>query len=172
MVKESRPRIGETKLYWCDGNHEDFSSLRAQDTIETYPNVFHMGRGSTVTLPDGRTVLFMGGATSTDMAWRTPGIDWFPEEAITSADLDRLPDRRVDIVISHTCPTEIEMPRDDAPERDACREALSYVLAKYRPSLWYFGHFHRFRKGCVMGCRWTALSMSGSSNWWERLAAQ
>jgi predicted phosphodiesterase len=36
VLKESRPRIGETKLCWCDGNHEDFSSLRAQETSETY----------------------------------------------------------------------------------------------------------------------------------------
>ena len=49
-------------------------------------------------LPDGRTVLFMGGALSVDKAWRTPGYDWFPEESITTGDLDRLPDVHVDIV--------------------------------------------------------------------------
>jgi hypothetical protein len=171
VLKDSRPRIGETKLYWCEGNHEDYSCLRAHETSEVYPNVFHMGRGSTLALPDGRTVLFMGGALSVDKAWRTPGYDWFPEETITTSDLDRLPDVHVDIVISHTCPAEFEILDEGVLARDSCQQALSHVLAKYHPALWYFGHFHRFKKGCTMGCRWTALTMAGCSNWWEHLAA-
>jgi len=160
------------RSYWCEGNHEDYSCFQAHETSEIYPNIFHMGRGSTLMLPDGRTVLFMGGALSVDKAWRTPGYDWFHEETITTCDLDRLPDVHVDIVISHTCPVEFEILDDDKLDRDICQQALSHVLAKYHPSLWYFGHFHRFKKGYTMGCSWTALTMAGCSNWWEHLAAQ
>jgi len=42
-----------------------------------------MPRGSTFTLPDGSVVMFFGGANSIDQEYRTFGIDWFPEEAIT-----------------------------------------------------------------------------------------
>jgi hypothetical protein len=46
------PIAKDTRLYWADGNHEDHWSLKARQTNEVYPNVFHMKRGATLTLPD------------------------------------------------------------------------------------------------------------------------
>ena len=43
-------------------------------------------------LPDGRIVLFMGGADSIDKKYRKIGFDWFPEELITQKDIYELPD--------------------------------------------------------------------------------
>ena len=55
-------------IHWCDGNHEDHESLVAlrnggeRRAHEVAPNVFWQDRGSTILLPDGRVVLFIGGA--------------------------------------------------------------------------------------------------------------
>jgi hypothetical protein len=163
------PIMKDSKLYWADGNHEDHWSLKGLPSNEIWPNVFYMKRGSTLTLPDGRTVLFMGGAYSVDQYMRTLGYDWFPDEVISTMDLEQLPDTKVDIVISHTCPREFEVMGDDMRLDDSSRMALSYILTKYRPSLWYFGHFHYYKTGVTRGCRWAGLSMAGCSGWWAWL---
>jgi Icc-related predicted phosphoesterase len=169
VIVPKKPVMNDAKLYWADGNHEDHRSLRSLSTNEIWPNVYYMKRGSTMTLPDGRTVLFVGGARSIDKAMRTMGFDWFPEEEISEMDLALLPDTKVDIVISHTCPREFAVMGNDMRADDSSRMVLSYVLARYQPSLWYFGHFHYYRTGVTRGCRWVGLSMTGCTGWWEWL---
>jgi len=159
-----------TKIYWCDGNHEEFPKLHALKDNEICPNVFYMKRGSTLTLPDKRKVLFMGGGDSIDKNLRTPGYDWFPEELISQKDIYNLPDEKIDIVISHTCPEEFDI-LGGIKEKyyDPSRKALSVVLKKYRPSLWYFGHWHMYKEGFNEGVKWFALNMAGNTNWWKVL---
>jgi hypothetical protein len=172
----------DARIYWCDGNHEDHESLkkiRDAGIFEIQPNVFYQPRGSTLELPDGRVVLFMGGADSVDKRERTPGRDWFPEETIKSKDLDNLPNYAVDIIISHTAPKEfykklmttrnLETYNWEDKFNDPSREALSYILHKYKPSLWYFAHFHIFGRGYYENTRWCCLNMAGHSNWWTKL---
>ena len=165
---------GNTKVYFCDGNHEDHWSLRRLENNEIYPNVFYMKRGSILTLEDGRNVLFMGGAQSIDKDMRIEGRDWFREEEITLEDINRLPDAntKIDIVISHTCPEEMlsQLPNVyNIETNDWSRKALSHVFQIYSPSLWYFGHFHTYKTFYVLGCRWTCLNMLMSSQWYEKL---
>ena len=175
------PKMHETKLYWADGNHEDFWSLAERDDNETYPNVFHMKRGSTLDLPDGRLVLFMGGAESTDRQWRVEqemaGGDkiWFAEERITEQDLSDLPDRRIDIVVSHAAPRDFDVfgGEHDMRQHDPSRMALSYVLHKYKKHrpLWFFGHYHARVVGEYHGVKYFGLNMIGCSDWWMPLPA-
>jgi Icc-related predicted phosphoesterase len=148
---------GETKIYFCDGNHEDHEQLRQLENNEIYKNVYYMKRGSTLTLPNGKTILFMGGAFSVDYMYRTAGINWFPQlELISEKDLENLPDTKIDIVISHTAPEEFYV--GFPPTNDKSRKYLSDILNKYRPEEWYFGHFHMHKTGFDLGCKWTALS--------------
>ena len=165
-------------IHFCDGNHEDHESLRLLEDGRPpgCDNVYYQKRGTTLTLPDGRTVLFVGGADSIDKASRTRGVSWFPEEVITQSDLDSLPDTKIDIVISHTCPLEIlpEMIKADARKKsDPSNAALSHILDKYRPSLWYFGHWHTFRAGEIGHdngkTRWFCLNMTNEPGWWRWL---
>jgi len=160
----------KTKIYWCDGNHEEFSKLNVIKNNETHPNVFYMKRGATLTLPDGRVVLFMGGAESIDKHYRIQGLDWFPEELITQKDVYNLPDIKVDIIISHTCPTEFNI-YDGLMLKcnDPSRKALSTLLEKYNPSLWYFAHWHIYAEGSYKDTKWFCLNMSGEDNWWKVL---
>lgn len=171
----SRPVAGNCHVHWCDGNHEDHWRLKERKTNELWPNVFYQPRGSTLTLPDGRTVLFMGGADSIDKGMRTVGLDWFPEEVISYNDVARLdPNLKVDIVVSHTCPAELahKMVRDTrAMSGDPSRHALSEVFKMYRPPLWYFAHWHMHMSTFMMGCRFIALDYPGNGGrWWLPLA--
>lgn len=166
-------------IFWCDGNHEDHESLAqivTNNKLEIQPNIFYQPRGSTITLPDGRRVLFIGGAQSVDKMYRTPGIDWFSDEAIKLQDLDKLPDTHIDIIISHTTPKEFyshienKLPTECTKKSDSSMEALSFVLQKYKPDLWYFSHFHISANGYYGNTRWFCVNMVGQSNWWVPLA--
>lgn len=165
----------DTKIYWCDGNHEDHESLNELvkiNKLEVMPNVFYMPRGSTLELADGRRVLFIGGADSIDKNYRIQGRDWFPQEIISYRDIANLPDCKIDIVISHTCP-EVGMYYLDTMKeqyKDSSRAALTFVLEKYNPSLWFFGHFHYYKKFQYKDTVFHALDMCGvHSTWWKYL---
>jgi hypothetical protein len=168
------PKVPEgTNVFWCDGNHEDHQELGFRTTDELWPGVWYMSRGSLLDLPDGRRVMFFGGATSVDAHLRVEGVSWFPEERIHYADITRMDYvGPVDIVISHTCPKEFPINGRDTKSgyyNDCSRLALSHILTKYQPSLWYFGHWHKYMTGYTMGCRWTCLNYFGQSNCWEEL---
>jgi len=170
-------KLHDTKMYFCDGNHEDHWALKAilQQPVHGDPpemgmkNLFYMKRGKTLTLPDGRVILFMGGADSIDKDSRMIGVDWFPDEIITQDDVYNLPDMKVDIVISHTAPNEFFSGLDTYKIHEPCMDALSYILHKYVPDLWYFGHFHQFKEGKYLDTHWTALNMVPDTGWWVKL---
>ena len=166
-----RPKVpDDTLLFWCDGNHEDHQELGLRTTDELWPNVHYMPRGSLLDLPDGRRVMFFGGALSIDRNNRTLGVDWFQEEIIKDSDIRFLDyEGHVDIVISHTCPREFDVgvgAKEEEYYRDCSRMGLSYVLHHYQPALWYFGHWHHYTTGYNNGCRWTALDYLGHGGRW------
>lgn len=165
----SKIKNKDVKIHWCDGNHEDFKTLIDKNYKPNLGrNVFYQKRGSYITLPDGRNVLFMGGGLSIDKEYRTEDETWFKEEILTENDLLNLPDVNIDIVISHTAPEEFFVFPKDEFEIDPSRRILSYILDKYRPDNWYFGHFHTYKRGDYRGCKWTALSECNSyEKWYE-----
>lgn len=160
------------KLLFCDGNHEDHWALRDRKSDELAPNIIYMPRGSTYTLPDGRKILFMGGAASIDKDWRIEGKTWFPEEVIRREDFDNLPDKneKIDIFITHTCPEELVNDLRKfyaAKDYEPSNRALSILRNTYNPDLWFFGHWHHYKEGILLGTRWYALSAPGfGDRWW------
>lgn len=181
---KSRLRNGNRcEIRFCDGNHEDHSELRklapggSWEPVEVGPGVFYQPRGSTCTLPDGRVVLFVGGAKSVDWRDRDEGLDWFPEEVLTPECLpDPLP--AADIVVSHTAPTVFPVERGDRFDPrwdrspDASRKVLDKVFEGAKPSWWYFGHFHQFRRGVIEDCRWMRRGKLDECKWIGLGAAQ
>jgi len=165
-------------VLWCDGNHEDHWALRDLKDNEIAENVFYMRRGSTYELEDGRTIMFMGGAFSIDWDMRILGRDWFPEEVITQTDLMDLPDTKVDIFITHTCPLELVPVMVDyyvGKDREPSNEALSELWKIYKPSLWFFGHWHYYKEGNMEDTKWYALADAGSESetrWWMWLPSK
>ena len=160
-----------TKILFCDGNHEDHWELNKLKNNEILPNVFYMRRGSTYTLPDNRKILFMGGANSIDKHYRKLGVDWFPEEIINQKDFQNLPDCDIDIFVTHTCPNElipIVLPSHNLIKNEPSNEALSQLWQIYKPSQWFFGHWHCFKQGILNNItKWTCLSATKMNDkWW------
>ena len=176
----TEPKMHETKLYWCDGNHEEFTSLADLTDNEVYPNVFWMKRGSTLDLPDGRKVLFLGDAKSVDQEIRLvqeamTGLKlWFPEEQLHEDVVRALPEMQVDIVVSHAAPREFRIwgAGYDAKEKDPTRLALSLAWTRFRPKLWFFGHYHARIRGEFKGTEYFGLNMAGCSDWWVELPGE
>ena len=160
------------RIYWCDGNHEEHPVLCQDGLIhEMYENVFFCSRGSSLTLPDGRIVLFIGGADSIDKGLRTPGHDWFSEENIRWNEFEMAMGLdRVDIVISHTCPISFDIHGTMGKGHDSNRIALEQILEKYEPDLWFFGHWHKHQTGTHNNTKWCCLDYPGhSGKWWTWL---
>lgn len=170
LVKGIKPQ--GANIYWCDGNHEEHPLLCQDGLIhEMYSGVHHCSRGSVLTLPDGRNVLFVGGADSIDKGLRTPGDDWFFQENITQSEFATAMsiEDKVDIVISHTCPSSFDVFGGDK-YHDSNRVALDQILDKYKPDLWFFGHWHKHQSGTHKGTRWCCLDYPGhGGNWWTWL---
>ncbi|AMK12692.1 metallophosphoesterase family protein [Pseudodesulfovibrio indicus] len=178
-------RNGETRIYWCDGNHEDHQALSQfieSNNYEVAPNCFYQPRGAVLTLPDSRNVLFFGGAASGDTGDGMEGQDRYHSEVPQLADLDNIPsDRSIDIVVSHTAPMAFKIRQDPplgyaklpwlAKHHEETRVLLDEILHRHHPQQWYFGHFHIHQTGYNEGCRWTALAMpfDGGETWWTEL---
>lgn len=159
-----------TMVYFCDGNHEDHHSLKQNGHAqELYENVWHCSRGTCLTLPDGKKVLFAGGAHSIDKERRIPGVDWFQEELITNSDFNKMvAHSKIDIIISHTCPTVFPIDGNLGKIRDCCRFALTEVLHYYNPELWFFGHWHKHVTGKFKNTRFEGLDYPGhGGRWWR-----
>ena len=180
-VKNAIPDItdGRIKMYWCDGNHENHDVLDALEKesgtknpeerfIEILPGVFYAPFGSVLQLLDGTTVLFCGGAESTDKELRVPGDTWWPQEVIDEKDMAALPAPEilaVDWVISHTCPgyfAASTVHGNPAKNSDPSKAFLDRVFDMYRPKRWWFGHYHDHQQGAYEGCVWTMLDRCGN----------
>lgn len=159
-------------VYFIDGNHEDHDDLdsmgrQQKHEILCYENVIYKPRGSIMQLLDGRLVLCFGGASSIDRHLRTKGFDWFPREIPSETELKRaLSYGHVDIVISHTVPLEFSSVSRDSFGDPTC-SMLSEIWEKYKPPLWYCGHWHKFQEQQVGDTKFTCLDYPGhNGRWW------
>ena len=170
-----------SEIFWCAGNHEDWEELELRNAVPSViaKNIYYMKRGAIMTLPDGRIVLFMGGALSTDKNSRTPNIDWFYQELIPYSEFFKLQENKIekiDVVISHTCPSEFNAKLSGKQPytgweykfMDCSQQVLSAILNEYKPSLWYFGHFHVTAEGKHKNTNWYCLNCpDNGSRWWR-----
>lgn len=85
----------DLSLWWIDGNHEDHAELRRLPVdsetgrVHLTEHVHYLPRGYQWTW-NGINWMGVGGAVSVDKVWRTPGYDWFPEEALSRPEVDRI----------------------------------------------------------------------------------
>jgi len=173
----------KTKIYWCPGNHENWDSLDelGHDPVEVQEDIWYMPFGSLLELPDGRTVMFVGGANSIDASSRKEGYSWWRQEVISQEEMDRLPETEVDIIISHTVPRDwlyanpclvngYIQSEAYAKYRDPSTFALQLIRERYQPKRWISGHFHYSLDAEIDGCLWTSLNCTYSNDrWWIEL---
>ena len=106
-------------------------------------------------IPDGTAVdgiYCLGGAVSIDRAYRTEGLDWWPDEELSYAELDRMIDDyaalKPDVVVTHDCPESMATAlmaafnKTKIADGSRTRVALEQMLHTHQPRLWLFGHWH------------------------------
>lgn len=146
-------------LAFVDGNHEDHLSLNNwplnDDGVHAIrPHIVHLPRGYRWTWHD-RVWMSLGGAHSIDRKWRTPFVDWWPEEILSPGDVLRATaGGPVDVLVCHDAPEGVpalaklfaENPAGvDELEQTlsaANRELISRVVEATRPSHFWHGHYH------------------------------
>lgn len=95
----------------------------------------------------GRTFGVLAGAHSVDQDVRTAGVDWWPEEEPTQADVDRLGDAPLDVLLAHDAPlgaplaSELNLP--PGHPADGPRELITQAVERTRPRLLLHGHWHQ-----------------------------
>lgn len=142
--------------FFVDGNHEDFPQLarypiRRDGLREVRPRLFHLPRGTRWTWK-GIRFLALGGATSLDRPWRTAGVDWWPDEELTRADLARaIGGGACDVMLTHDAPSGIDVPGlpptstwqpAEVERAHRHRDLLREVVDAVQPKGLVHGHFH------------------------------
>lgn len=167
-------RENNVKIWFIDGNHEDFPLLHKWedgDPIRWLP------RGTRWTWHD-RTWLALGGAVSLDRKQRREGVSWFPEEEITDEqELAVMMDGHADVMAVHECPwravQHLALDVDDGtwdPEELARSfrhsQRLQRIVDQVQPRYLMHGHLHMaYRRELPFNhglCEVTGLDMDGS----------
>jgi len=160
------------KRYFIDGNHDFFPALNpdSEEPYEVESNLIHIPRGFV-----SKKTMFIGGADCVphDRAMRTEGIDWYPEEAITQIQYNRICDteKEIEVIISHDCPqfvvNELVLTRakyNGYPSGNMLyslpsNKAFDGIFDNFKPSLWIFAHHHFSFDKIVRGCRFICLNI-------------
>lgn len=151
-------------LAFVDGNHDDHWQINAVPILPSgvrlmSPSIFHLPRGFRWTW-QYRRWMALGGGVSLDKQVRTIGRSWWPEEALTVADVERATaGGTVDALVSHDIASGVAVPglhnRWDPKalaEAMAHRKLLRQVADAVRPEAWWHGHMHvKYQQNVVFG---------------------
>jgi predicted phosphodiesterase len=131
------------KVYYVTGNHDHEPSYRGiTRPTEMASNLVFVPRGTVLEL-DGRRIAFLGGGSSViDRAVRRYGVDWWPEEEVTLADVARFGDvGKVDFLVSHTPPAFVYHFFQLPPDPSALAVGQAWQILG-RPQV-VCGHLHK-----------------------------
>ena len=116
-------------------------------------------------------VMFVGGAVSIDRAYRTEGYSWWPDEELSTAELNDLVDvyceAKPRVMVTHDAPEEIaaEVSRVanwgakmDPRFASRTRQAFQQMWSAHSPNLWIFGHWHFSFDRVLRGTRFICLA--------------
>lgn len=134
------------RVYYVTGNHDHEPSYRGiTRPTEMAPNLVFVPRGTVLEL-DGRRIAFLGGGSSViDRAVRRVGVDWWPEEQVTMADVARFEGvGHVDFLVCHTPPAFVYHFFQIPPDPSAVAVGRAWQMLG-RPSV-ICGHMHRARE--------------------------
>jgi len=139
----------EMKLYFVDGNHEDFHHIKKlpQYKVSEVPeakNVFYIPRGIIAEIDD-RKIMGFGGAVSIDKKYRIVDKSWFKEEQITNEHIKNMDKGDIDILITHDAPM---MPNKERFKNDIeshiHREKIQQICMIKEPKMLVHGHYHTY----------------------------
>lgn len=141
------------------GNHDDPDFCRKD---KNYAGDFGIIEGSYID-DYFHKLFFISGARSIDSDWRTPGLDWWPDEQLSDEELcdavNLYNEEKPAIVCSHDCPTIVLQqlyPHRTLPTRTS--QAMDIMFMSYKPSYWIFGHHHMSWRKNIDGCWFICLN--------------
>lgn len=121
------------------------------------------------TFRDDLNAMFVGGAWSIDLRFRTPGFDWWPEEELNHVEFGRVVERyeliKPDVMITHDFPRSAsdKMFFDSGLINGKQYEyrTASYfedMFRTHKPKLWIGGHWHFDVDMVIEGTRFICLN--------------
>lgn len=142
--------------YWIRGNHDDPDEW--ERTVHKWPSktgwgtlrsrIFLAPRVHYFKLNNAR-FLGVGGAVSIDKQYRLsserkPNTLWWPNEAISVADVDAVENRHIDVLISHECSnyTHFRGRMKSDPDSESNRQRLDEIIRRATPDVHFHGHMH------------------------------
>lgn len=145
----------EVKLYFIDGNHENFNILNSlpieNNMGKIADNIYHLRRGQVYEF-ENKKILVCGGADSIDKYRRIENFTWWKEEAISQETIDDIPAGHYDYVLTHCCPRSIfEKNRiylstlqflDENKINHSSEDMLEQLKNKITFDHWFFAHYH------------------------------
>jgi len=154
---------------FVDWNHENFDALLQLPEILMFwdfvgkvtDSIYHLKRGKVYTINSSKFFV-MWWALSTDKNFRTPWIDWWPQETPDSFEFrlgyENLEkhNNKVDYIISHTCPESIidkMFWKWYSENKDIVSKYFNSINNIVEFKHWYFWHFHEnktFQKYTVL----------------------
>lgn len=147
-------RFRGAKLWFAEGNHEDYTQL----------DDFHIEKGNPDKLISwlprghrwewhGRKWMALGGAASVDKACRTPYVDWWPEEEITYKQAANVIESgHADVMVCHDAPTGVPFTfplppsfwnAEDIRRSDNHRDLMREIVLAVQPKYFLHGHYHQ-----------------------------
>lgn len=138
---------------FIDGNHDNHPRINAFPEAQWHggkvhqinESLYHLCRGEVFQFGD-KKIMTIGGAASIDKEWRVEGESWWATELLSKADEDNIFDnleknKDIDIILTHTCPTDMIPYLGYFPKLDPTNKVLQEVWDRTSAD-WYFGHFH------------------------------
>lgn len=162
------------------GNHENYDSIEKMKRKVicgarcrvVKENVFAVERGEILEI-EGKKILCMGGANSTDAAYRIPTVSWWYQEEITEKDLTNAFTKvkecdKIDLVISHCMPDyfmyKVYSYPESYPSSAKLDKLVKYLFENNKmPEKWVGGHIHQNLRFTYADCDFEALDI-GQSN--------
>jgi len=153
QVRYAMDNFGDDNRY-IRGNHDN-----PQACLED-PRWIH-----DATFEEDTGIFYLGGAWSIDRAWRTEGLDWWPDEEMSYEALGKAIDlyeaAKPRVVLSHECPEDIVghmFPWYRREFSSRTRDALSSMRSIHKPELHIFGHWHSSVDQTHEGTRFICLN--------------
>lgn len=177
----------DIKFYACRGNHDDPSFFDGSKKLSN----LHLVEDGTVLTIEETNFFFYGGAISVDRQVRSEGFDyWSGEPAQKFEEKSILTNKKIDVVITHTCPRRVipvVLPSnkgngivpmyanakdktgqlidphliEDMDKELTLLDELEQVLTKnYDIKQWYYGHFHKSHSTAIDGIKYRCLNIS------------
>ena len=146
------------------GNHDDYNFIKNEKPLA------NLGDYGTYNL-NGLDFFYVRGADSIDKDMRIEGKDWWVDEELSYAELNKAIDLyeqvKPEVMLTHAFPEtllQVLFPSKYALYPSITGQALSSMFDIHKPKLWVFGHMHPFLNEVhnILGTTFMCLSEFGT----------